>query len=148
MSRCRYQSHNVYTKDSVRYNNHSVILNSKTMSKVLIIEDDQFLRQLMVRKLGEEKVTVLEASDGGEGLEILKKEKPNLVLLDLMLPTMDGFAFMQKMKETKNSTPVVVLSNLGQDSDVTKAKGLGAKDYLVKANFTTEEILQKVKPYL
>jgi len=118
------------------------------MSKVLIVEDDTFLRQLMARKLSEEKVTVLEAGDGGEGLDMLNKESPNLVLLDLMLPSMDGFTFMQKMKEAKNSTPVVVLSNLGQDSDVTKAKSLGAKDYLVKANFTTEEILQKVKQYL
>ncbi len=118
------------------------------MSKVLIVEDDTFLRQLMSRKLTEEKVTVLEAGDGDDGLNLLKKEKPDLVLLDLMLPTMDGFTFMQKMKEAKDSTPVVVLSNLGQDSDVSKAKALGAKDYLIKANFTTEEILQKVKKYL
>ena len=118
------------------------------MSKVLIVEDDQFLRQLMARKLSEEKVTVLEAGDGGEGLEILKKEKPNLVLLDLMLPTMDGFTFMQKMKEVKDTTPVVVLSNLGQDSDVTKAKGLGAKDYLVKSDLSLDEVVKKIRNIL
>jgi len=118
--------------------------------KILIIEDDRFLRELMVRKLKMEDFEVMEAEDGGEGLKKIKEGKPDLVLLDLILPEMDGFEVLeQKRKEEKiKDIPVIILSNLGQKEEIDRGLQLGAKDYLVKAQFSPSEIIEKVKLFL
>lgn len=120
------------------------------MKKILIIEDDKFLRELIVRKLTQEGFETVEAIDGEEGLRKIKEEKPNLVLLDLILPTIDGFEVLTRIKEdpTLVSSPVIVLSNLGQREDIERSLKLGAIDYLVKAHFTPNEIIEKVKNVL
>ena len=117
------------------------------MSKILIIEDDKFLRELIVRKLIQEKFEIFEAIDGEEGLKKMKEAKPDLVLLDLILPNMDGFEVLRRMKEDISlaQVPVFILSNLGQRKDIEKGLKLGAVDYLVKAHFTPNEIIEKIK---
>ena len=121
------------------------------MSKILIVEDDKFLRELMVRKLtAEHSFEVLSAMDGESGLKAMKDQKPDLVLLDLILPGISGFDVLEKMKEDQHLTgmPVIILSNLGQQDDVEKGMKLGAIDYMVKAHFTPNEILEKIKQIL
>ena len=117
------------------------------MSKILIVEDDKFLRELIARKLTQENFEVIEAIDGEEGLKRIREDKPDLILLDLILPGVDGFEVLSKLKEdpTLASIPVIILSNLGQREDIEKGLKLGAIDYLVKAHFTPNEIVDKVK---
>lgn len=118
--------------------------------RVLVVEDDKFLRDLVVKKLRNEGFTVYEAIDGEEGLQITSKESPEFILLDLILPGIDGFEVLRRLKEqpaTKN-IPVIVLSNLGQTEDVTKATRLGANGYMIKAKFTLDEIIINVKKIL
>jgi len=121
------------------------------MSKILIIEDDKYLRELMIRKLSSEKgLDISNAVDGEDGLKAFEREKPDLVLLDLILPDIDGFEVLTKMKENTElaAIPVIILSNLGQKGDVEKGMKLGAIDYMVKAHFTPNEIVDKVKQVL
>jgi DNA-binding response OmpR family regulator len=114
---------------------------------ILVVEDDKFLRELMTQKLIREGFKISEAVDGEEGLKKIKEEKPGLVLLDLILPGIDGFEVLTKMKEDPETsqTPVIILSNLGQREDVERGLKLGATDYLIKAHFTPGEIIEKIK---
>lgn len=119
-------------------------------SKILVIEDDQFLRDLIVKKLTDEGFDVSQAIDGEEGSRLAKEEKPDLVLLDLILPGIDGFEVLKELKSDSefSKTPVIILSNLGQKDDIDRGLKLGAKDYLIKAHFTPGEIVKKVKETL
>ena len=118
--------------------------------KILIIEDDKFLRELIAKKLLKEGFEIEEAIDGEEGLRKIKEVKPDLVLLDLILPGIDGFEVLKNIKEDPKLSliPVVILSNLGQRDEVEKGLSLGAVDFLVKAHFTPEEIIEKIKTVL
>lgn len=118
--------------------------------KILIIEDDKFLRELIKKKLIQEGFDVLEGVDGEEGLKKIKEEKPDLVLLDLILPGIDGFEVLSRMKEEHSlaSIPVIILSNLGQREEIERGLKLGAIDYLIKAHFTPGEIIEKIKNVL
>ncbi len=119
--------------------------------KVLLIEDEAFLRKMASKQLAKEGFTVYEAKDGEEGLKIFKEKVPDIVLLDIILPTIDGFQILEKMKNHKNKEltkiPVIMLSNLGQDSDIKKSKEMGANDFMIKANFTSKEIAEKIKKF-
>lgn len=117
---------------------------------ILIIEDDKFLRGLMSQKLLKEGFDVVEANDGEQGLRKIKEEKPGLILLDLILPGIDGFAVLAEIKEDPAlaEIPVIILSNLGQREDIEKGLKLGAIDYLIKAHFTPGEIIEKIKKAL
>ena len=117
---------------------------------ILIIEDDKFLRELIAQKLIKEGFEISEAVDGEEGIKKIKEEKPDLVLLDLILPGIDGFEVLSRMREesTLSSIPVIILSNLGQKEDVEKGLKLGAVDYLIKAHFTPGEIIDKIRAAL
>lgn len=127
------------------------ILNLKNQGsfskKILIIEDDKFLRELIARKLTDEGFDILEAVEGEEGIKKIREEKPDLVLLDLILPGIDGFEVLSRMKVEPNlaSIPVIILSNLGQREEVERGLKLGASDYLIKAHFTPGEIIEKIK---
>jgi DNA-binding response OmpR family regulator len=120
------------------------------MAKILIVEDDRFLRELIARKLRNEGYEVLEAVDGEEGLKRIKEERPDLVLLDLILPGIDGFEVLAKAKEDPDTAqiPVIILSNLGQREEIERGLKLGAIDYLIKAHFTPGEIIEKIKNIL
>ncbi len=114
--------------------------------KILVIEDDKFLRQLVTKKLSERDFNIAEAVDGEDGLEKAGEEDPDLILLDLILPGMDGFEVLSELKEDPelSSIPVIILSNLGQKDEIEKGLQMGAKDYLVKAHFTLGEIVEKI----
>ncbi len=118
--------------------------------KILVVEDDLFLREMISRKLLADKFEVILSVDGEDGVEKAKKEKPDLVLLDLILPGIQGYEVLAKIKEDKKtaSIPVVILSNLGQKEEVDKGLKLGAADFLIKANFTPDDIIDKVKNIL
>jgi len=120
------------------------------MQKLLIVEDDFFVRDLYTRELSREGFEVVSAEDGAEGLLKVVEEKPDLVLLDIMLPKMSGLAVLKTLKEkeeTKN-IPVVLLTNLGQDSVIREGFTLGAIGYLIKAAYTPTQIIEEVKKFL
>ena len=120
------------------------------MSKVLIIEDDKFLRELLQVKLKKENFSVFVAVNGEEGIKKAQEEQPDLILLDLILPNIDGFEVLKRIRDNPAiaAIKVIVLSNLGQKEDVERALNLGAVDYLVKAHFTLDEIVEKAKKHL
>ncbi len=122
----------------------------ETMKKIAVVEDDKFLRKVYESKLPKEGFLVVSAGDGKSGLELIRKEKPDLVLLDLIMPIMTGFEVLESLKaDTKSKMPkVVVLSNLGQDEDIARSKELGASDFLIKSNLSIKEIVEKIKQYL
>lgn len=121
-------------------------------TKVLIVEDDKFLSELISTKLDKEGFAIALAGDGEAGLKKAEEFKPEIILLDIMLPGMDGFEVLEKLKshsdEQMKKIPVIILSNFGQESKVERGLQLGAVDYLVKANFTTGEIVAKIKEVL
>ena len=116
-------------------------------AKVLVVEDDTFLSGMYVAKLGLENFQVVLASDGKQGLKMVGEEKPDLVLLDIVLPKISGFEILRLMKKDKatRDIPVILLTNLGQKKDVEKGFALGANDYLIKAHFMPSEVVDKVK---
>ncbi len=124
--------------------------NKKSKGNILVVEDDKFLRELLVRKLFGEGFTVESAIDATGTFEILSRWKPDIILLDLILPGEDGFSILEKLKKDKEltDTPVIILSNLGQQEDIDRAMALGAADFMVKANFTLDEIIEKVTKVL
>ncbi len=120
------------------------------MAKVLVIEDDKFLREMITRKLAKDGYDVSEALDGKQGLEKIKELKPDLVLLDLIMPNVGGFEVLEQAKKDPEiqDVPIIILSNLGQKSEVERGIQLGAEDFLIKAHFTPKEIIKKVKESL
>jgi CheY-like chemotaxis protein len=117
---------------------------------ILVVEDDPILKNLLGHTLAG-KYQTLYASDGNEALALLEANKPLLVLLDLMLPTVDGFAVLEAIRartDELKSVPVIVVSNLGQQSDIDRAKSLGANDYLIKAEVPIEDIVTKIEAML
>ncbi len=118
--------------------------------RLVIIEDDKFLRDLIVRKLTMEGFLVKEAETGEEGLEMLREEPPQLLLLDILLPGMGGYEVLEAIQkdEKLRGIPVVMLSNLGQKEEVERAQALGAKDFLIKAKYTPGEIVARVQQIL
>ncbi len=118
--------------------------------KILIVEDDEFLRSLAAKRLEKEGYKIDVAIDGETAYPKAVEAKPKLILLDLLLPGIDGFAVLEKLRADDNfkNIPVVVFSNLGQKEDIEKAKQLGANDFLIKANFTLDDVTAKVGEYL
>lgn len=117
---------------------------------ILVVEDDPILKNLLGHTFAG-KYQTLYASDGNEALALFEQYKPSLILLDLMLPTMDGFTVLQSIRaraDALKTVPVIIVSNLGQESDIEKAKSLGANDYLVKAEVEIEEIVKKIEAML
>jgi len=120
------------------------------VKKILLIEDDLSLLKIYGNKLRNSGYDVSVATTGDEGLRKAQVEKPDLVLLDLILPGKDGFMVLEELKkkpETKES-PVIILSNLGQEADIQKGNELGAADYLVKADVSLVDLVEKIKSYL
>lgn len=117
------------------------------MKKILIIEDDSFLGDVLNQKLTAEGFKVFLAVDGSRGYEKIKSFKPDLILLDIILPTMNGYEILEaKQKDSSISNiPVIIISNSGQPVEINRALALGVKDYLVKAQFDPDEVLVKVR---
>lgn len=118
--------------------------------KIVIVEDDQFLAKVLMFRLEEEGFYVALAANGETAIETIKNENPAIVLLDLLLPKKSGFEVLEEMKsdEVIKNIPVIILSNLGQQTDIDKGIQLGAIDYLVKANFSIQDIVLKIKEHL
>lgn len=118
--------------------------------KVLIIEDDEHISKIYNIKLKAEGIDVTIARDGVEGLEKVVSEDPALILLDLMTPKRDGFEVLAEIKKMPNrkDVPVIILSNLGQQSDIDRVMALGAADYLIKANLSFQEVVLKIREYI
>lgn len=120
--------------------------------KILIVEDDIAMRDIVAHKLLANGFDVKQAQDGKEGLAMIATEKPDLILLDLMLPEIDGFGVLEAMRAMPDkavaSTPVIILSNLWSNKDILRTKDLQVQAYMVKAYFTTEEILSKINEIL
>lgn len=119
-------------------------------TKILLIEDDTFLAGMYISKLGFENFEILLANDGKQGIKLAEKEKPDLILLDILLPKVDGFEVLKVVKKNDKTKeiPVILLTNLGQKSDVEKGLSLGANDYLIKAHFMPQEVIKKIKDTL
>ena len=119
--------------------------------KILIVEDDNFLQGLASRKLQAEGYTILASQDAQGTFKILETAIPDLILLDLLLPgDIDGYGILKKVRETEKTKdlPVIVFSNLSDEKDIKKAKDLGINEFMVKANFTLDELTKKVKGLL
>lgn len=118
--------------------------------KILLIEDDDLIRQLYADTLRAEGLNVFDFPNGSSGLSALKKEKYDLVLLDIMLPDINGLEILKQIKQDNSlkSIPVVLLTNLGQDSVIKEGFKLGADAYLIKLAYTTDQIIAEVKNIL
>ncbi len=114
--------------------------------KILIIEDEEILLDLLKRKLSGMGYEVFSALDGASGLEAIKEIMPDLVLLDIIMPKMGGFEVMEKAQndETISNIPIVIISNSGQPVELSRAKKLGARDWLIKTDFNPQEVVEKV----
>ena len=120
------------------------------MKKILFIEDDVTLIQNLGEFIKAGGFDFFSATDGERGIELMKKEKPDLILLDLILPKKSGFDVLKEIKEDEKSAniPVVILTNLEDSKDMEKALSLGADTYLVKAGYSPQEIVKKIKEIL
>lgn len=118
--------------------------------KVLLVEDDKFLRETLAKKLMGAGFLVEAAFDGKNALDLVSKFLPDIILLDLLLPDTDGYQVLAEVKKNPalKAIPVIVLSNLDKPDDMVKAKGLGAVDFMVKSNFTLNEIVNRAKATL
>jgi DNA-binding response OmpR family regulator len=121
-----------------------------TLKKVLIAEDDQFISKAYMQGFKRQGFEVILAMDGNEALLKAKTEKPDIILLDLIMPIKNGFEVLKELKEMPDFkyTPIIILSNLGQEADVEKGKNMGATEYLVKTNSSMHDVIDKVNQYL
>lgn len=121
----------------------------ESKKKILLVEDEEFLRDLLSTRISKEGYKILHAKDGAEALKIAKTEKPDGVLLGLVLPGISGFDVLMELKKDHETAaiPVVILSNLGEKEDIERGKKLGAVDYLVKANFSIDEVIERVNTF-
>ena len=119
-------------------------------TKLLIVEDDKFLRDLASQKMSKEGLIVFVAVDGEQGIAMAEKELPDIILLDILLPGIDGFEVLHRVRANAQlaNTRVAMLSNFGQREDIEKALNAGADQFLVKANYTLDEIVEEVKRVL
>ncbi len=130
---------------SFRYN-----LRMADAKKILLVEDEPLLGNLLRQRLEREGFAVFHAKDGNQGLEYLKTNAPDLVLLDIILPKVSGFEFMEKVQSSSEyqKAPIVIISNLGQDTDLERGQALGAIGYFVKARVSMEDLVEKVRDFL
>jgi len=118
--------------------------------KILIVEDDSFLSEMYAKKFSEHDFEAQVAANGEEGVQKAKEIKPDIVLLDVVLPKMDGFEVLKAIKENPSlqNTIVILLTNLGQEGDLDKGKSLGADEYIIKAHFTPSAVVGRVEEAL
>lgn len=119
-------------------------------NKVIILaEDEEFLARAYLNVFNHNNLEVIRAKDGEDALEKIKEHKPSLLLLDIIMPKLSGFDVLETMQKDETiQTPTIILSNLGQQNDIDKALALGAKDYIIKANSTPDEVIEVIKKYL
>ncbi len=118
--------------------------------QILVVEDDAMISSMYKTKFEADGFEVLTADNGAAGLELAKKEKPDIIMLDIILPQLDGFSVLEAIKKEKaiKDIPVIMLTNLGTDEDKKKGQKMGALDYLVKASLTPGQVSAKIKEVL
>lgn len=124
--------------------------NHQSSATVLLVEDDQMILDMYKLRLEKEGYRIFTTDKGSEALELAKHEKPDVILLDVILPEVDGFSILQELKKNKvtHHIPVVLLTNLGQESDRDKGKAMGANDYYVKVEHDPSDVVTKIKSLL
>ena len=117
------------------------------VKKILLIEDEEIMIDLLQKKLTEQGYQVEVARNGEEGIKKIKQIMPDLILLDIIMPKKGGFEVLEEMQQDDNikHVPVIIVSNSGQPVELDRAKELGVKDWLIKTNFNPEEVLEKVR---
>lgn len=121
---------------------------SETKKRILIVEDESSLSRVLQSELSNNGFETKIASNGQEALDILGTQKFDLILLDLLMPVMDGFQLMGEMSKNHDDTPVIVTTNLGQDEDKEKVSAYGVQDYLIKTDVPLAELVSRVKNFL
>jgi CheY-like chemotaxis protein len=118
--------------------------------KIMLVDDDNAIRQLYVFELSTRNFEVVEAKDGKEALTKVRQEKPDLILLDMVMPEMDGLGFLTELKQDLDlkNVPVIMLTNFGQENLIQQAYNLGVTDYLLKYKVTQEEMAGKIEQIL
>lgn len=120
----------------------------KKKKKILLVEDDPLLVDIYTTKLKKEGFLVEVAVDGEGALRSYKKEKPDLVLLDIVLPNRNGWEVLKTINKDPERPKIIILSNLGQKEEIQKGLSLGADKYLIKANYTPSEVIEEIKKIL
>jgi DNA-binding response OmpR family regulator len=117
------------------------------MKRVLLIEDEQILLELLDRKLRSQGYETFLANDGEKGLQLARQIVPDIIILDIVMPKMDGFTVMAEIQKDKNlkEIPIIIVSNSGQSVELSKARQLGARDWLIKTEFDPQEVIEKIK---
>jgi DNA-binding response OmpR family regulator len=117
------------------------------MKKVLIVEDEEAILEALEAKFTAEKFKVARAKNGLEGLDVFSSFKPDLILLDILMPIMDGVTMLKKLRasEKGKKVPVIILTNLSDDEKVAEALAAGSHEYLVKSNWKIDDVVKKVK---
>jgi DNA-binding response OmpR family regulator len=125
-------------------------MSSKNKIKILIVEDEEFLLDLYQTKLNQDGFEVIKAENGLAGVSLATLEKPNLILLDILMPQVDGYEMLKRLKANKATAriPIIIFSNLSQRAEIEKGLKLGAKDFIIKTSVTPSEMVDKVKSYL
>jgi len=120
------------------------------MAKILIIEDDSLIAKVFSTRLERDGHGVFTAEDGNSGLLLAKKEIPDVILLDLMMPKVSGLEVLGQLKKDPRTQkiPVLVYSNLGREEEISKAKTLGAAEFITKADSTPQQVVEKIESYL
>jgi len=120
------------------------------MKKIIIIEDEAVLLELLKEKLIQDGYQVITAMDGQEGLDKIKEETPDLILLDIVMPKKGGFEVMEELNQDDKlkNIPVIIISNSGQPVELSRIKKLGAVDWLIKTDFNPQEVASKIEKYL
>jgi DNA-binding response OmpR family regulator len=123
---------------------------TEVKKKILVVEDEELILRALAEGLGKRGFETIKAEDGKRGWEMAESEKPDLVLLDLMLPVMSGQEVLAKLKESGllARVPVLVLTNVSDGATLKQCFDLGAKDYIIKANFSFEALVKKIKEYI
>ncbi len=134
-------------EEASEFYNKTILLNKNMAKKILIAEDEKPLSRALDLKLTNEGYEVTVAYNGVEAIEKLKTDKYDLLLLDLVMPELDGFGVLEEMKKNKIKVPTIVLTNLSQDQDREKVIKLGAKDFFVKSDSPISNIVKYIKKY-
>ena len=122
----------------------------ESKKKILLVEDDKMISSMYQTKLEQEGYLVILAENGAAAIDLALAKKPDLILLDIILPQIDGFSVLKQLRATESTKniPIVILTNLGTEEDKAKGRKYGATDYLVKASLTPSQISEKIKEYL
>lgn len=124
------------------------LFSMKTPKKILIIEDEKTLARALELKLTHAGFSVHAVFNGEEGISCVESESFDLILLDLIMPKVDGFGVLRILKEKEIKTPVMVLTNLGQENDVKRTKEFGVKEFFIKSNTPIATIIERVQKLL